>query len=92
MNELSTPSGAKNPALAFARVVFSASYLPTTLLSERAMSFGIFAVGFLILIVGLGYLAHLMHIPQHYIIAMCIILFGIGIVTGVQTTRHKDPS
>jgi len=56
------------------------------------MSFGIFAVGFLILIIGLGYLAHLMHIPQHYIIAMCIILFGIGIVTGVQSTRHKDPS
>ena len=56
------------------------------------MSFGIFAVGFLILIIGLGYLAHLMHIPEHYIIAMAIILFGMGIVLGVQSTRHKDPS
>ncbi len=56
------------------------------------MSFGIFAVGFLVLIIGLSYLAHLMHVPEHYIIAMAIILFGMGIVLGVQTTRHKDPS
>ncbi|HXE07194.1 MAG TPA: hypothetical protein VN612_04805 [Acidobacteriaceae bacterium] len=56
------------------------------------MSFGLYAVGFLILIVGLAYLAHLMHIPEHYIIAMSVILFGMGIVLGVQSTRHKDPS
>lgn len=56
------------------------------------MSFGLFAGGFLVLIVGLAYLAHLMHIPHNYIIAMSIILFGMGIVLGVQSTRHKDPS
>jgi hypothetical protein len=56
------------------------------------MSFGIYAVGYLILIVGVAYLAHLMHIPQHYIVAGAIILLGIGVVTGVQTTRQKDPS
>jgi hypothetical protein len=56
------------------------------------MSFGIFAAGFLVLIIGLAYLAHLMHIPEHYIIAMSIILFGLGIVMGVQSTRHRDPS
>ena len=56
------------------------------------MSFGIYAVGYLILIVGLAYLAHLMHIPQHYILAGGIILLGVGIVTGVQSTRHRDPS
>lgn len=55
------------------------------------MSFGLFAVGYLILIVGVAYLAHLMHVPQAYIIAIAIILFGIGIVTGVKTTRQKDP-
>ena len=55
------------------------------------MSFGIYAIGYLILIVGVAYLAHLMHIPQHYIVAGAIILVGLGIVTGVQTTRHKDP-
>ena len=56
------------------------------------MSFGIYAIGYLILIVGIAYLAHLMHIPQHYIVAGAIILVGIGIVTGVRSTRQKDPN
>ena len=60
--------------------------------TEVSMSFGIYAIGYLILIVGLAYLAHLMHIPQHYILAGGIILLGVGIVTGVQSTRHRDPS
>ena len=56
------------------------------------MSFAIYAIGYLILIGGLVYLAHLMHIPQTYIVAGAIILLGIGLVTGVQSTRQKDPS
>jgi len=56
------------------------------------MSFGIYAVGYLILIAGVAYLAHLMHIPQAYIVALSIILLGIGLVTGVQSTRGKDPN
>jgi amino acid transporter len=56
------------------------------------MSFGIYAVGYFILIIGIAYLAHLMHVPQAYIVAVAIILFGIGIVTGVQRTRTKDPN
>ena len=59
---------------------------------EIVMSFGIYAVGYFILILGLAYLAHLMHVPQAYIIAMAIIMFGIGVVTGVQRTRGKDPN
>jgi hypothetical protein len=56
------------------------------------MSFRIYAVGYLILIAGVSYLAHLMHVPQHYILAIAMIMLGIGIITGVQVTRHKDPS
>ena len=56
------------------------------------MSFGIYAAGYLVLIIGVAYLAHLMHVPQTYIFAVAIILFGIGIVTGVQRTRGKDPN
>lgn len=56
------------------------------------MSFAIYAIGYLILIVGVAYLAHLLHIPQHYIVAGAIILVGAGIVTGVQNTRQKDPN
>ncbi len=56
------------------------------------MSFAIYAVGYLILIAGVAYLAHLMHIPQTYIVAVVVILLGVGVVTGVTSTRRKDPS
>ena len=56
------------------------------------MSFALYALGYLILIGGVAYLAHLMHIPQTYIIAVVVILLGIGVVTGVTQTRQKDPS
>jgi hypothetical protein len=56
------------------------------------MSFGIYAVGYLILIAGVAYLAHLMHVPQAYIVAVAIILLGVGVVSGVQKTRSKDPN
>ncbi len=56
------------------------------------MSFAIYAIGYLILIAGVAYLAHLMHIPQTYIIAVVVILLGIGVVTGVTRTRQRDPS
>ena len=56
------------------------------------MSFGIYAIGYLIFIVGVAYLAHLMHVRENYIVALAIILFGVGIVTGVQKTRNRDPN
>ena len=56
------------------------------------MSFGIYAIGYLILIAGIAYLAHLMRVPQTYIGAIVVILLGVGIVTGVQNTRGKDPN
>jgi len=54
------------------------------------MSFGIYAVGFAILIAGLIYAAHLMHIPSHWIIAGAVVMLGIGILSGVKATRQKD--
>lgn len=56
------------------------------------MSFAIYAIGYIILIAGVAYLAHLLHIPQHYIVALVVILLGVGVVTGVQNTRRKDPN
>jgi hypothetical protein len=56
------------------------------------MSFGIYAAGYLILIIGVAYLAHLMHVRESFIMAGAIILFGAGIVTGVQKTRSRDPN
>jgi uncharacterized membrane protein len=56
------------------------------------MSFGIYAVGFAIMIGGLMYGAHLMHMPTHWIIVGGIVLLGVGILSGVKATRQKDPS
>jgi len=56
------------------------------------MSFGIYAAGIAILIGGLVYAAHLMHIPSHWIAAGAVILFGIGILSAVRATRQKDLS
>ena len=55
------------------------------------MSFALYAIGFLVLIGGLVYGAHLLHVPQHWIVVGAIVLLGLGIVTGVTATRQKDP-
>lgn len=55
------------------------------------MSFGLYAAGFAILIIGVVYGAHLMHMPAQWIAVCAIILMGVGILTGVKATRQKDP-
>jgi hypothetical protein len=56
------------------------------------MSFAIYAVGTLILIAGLVYVAHLAHVPERWIIAVALLVLGAGIMGGVSSTRQKDPS
>ena len=56
------------------------------------MSFGIYAAGYVILIGGLIYGAHLMHVPAHWIVVGAIVLLGLGVLTGVKATRQKDPA
>ena len=54
------------------------------------MSFGIYAVGFAIMICGLMYGAHLMHMPGHWIAVGAIVLLGVGILSGVKATRQSS--
>jgi hypothetical protein len=54
------------------------------------MSFGIYAIGFAILIGGLIYGAFLLHLPAHWIVVGAIVLLGAGILSGVKATRQKD--
>jgi hypothetical protein len=56
------------------------------------MSFGLYSIGFVLVIAGLIYGAHLMHVPAHWIAVGAIVLLGLGILTGVKATRQKDPS
>jgi hypothetical protein len=56
------------------------------------MSFGLYAIGFVIMICGLIYGAYLMHIPAHWIAVGAVVLLGVGILSGVKATRQKDPA
>jgi hypothetical protein len=56
------------------------------------MSFGLYATGFAIVIGGLVYAAYLVHMPAHWIVVGAVVLLGIGILTGVKSTRQKDPA
>jgi hypothetical protein len=55
------------------------------------MSFGIYLVGYLILIAGLAIAASMLHVPGKWIGVGVICMVGIAILHGVATTRHKDP-
>ena len=56
------------------------------------MSFVIYAIGFAIMIGGLIYGAHLVHVPAHWIVAGAVVLLGVGVLSGVKATRQKDSS
>jgi len=56
------------------------------------MSFGLYMVGFIVLIIGLAVGAYSMHVPPRWIGVGVITLVGIGILTGVTSTRRPDPS
>jgi hypothetical protein len=61
-------------------------------LGVNQMSFGLYLVGFVILIAGLVYGASIMHVAAHWIAVGAIVLLGLAILTGVKATRQKDPS
>jgi hypothetical protein len=54
------------------------------------MSSALYAVGYLLLVVGVSYLARLSHIPDSYIFAIDVIMLGIGVVTGIENAHQKD--
>ncbi len=54
------------------------------------MSFGLYVLGYIVVIIGAAYLLHLAHVPQNWIIGLVVVLVGAGIVTGVTNTRQKD--
>ncbi len=56
------------------------------------MSFGLYLIGFVVLIIGLGMGAHMMHVPSQWIAVGVVVLIGLGILTGVTRTRTRDLS
>ena len=56
------------------------------------MSFGIYLVGYVLLIVGLGTGAHMLNVPPQWIGVGALCLVGVAIIHGVTATRQKDPA
>ena len=56
------------------------------------MSFGLYVLCVVVVLAGLIYGGHLLHIPPHWIAVGAIVIAGLGILTGVKNTRQKDPS
>jgi hypothetical protein len=56
------------------------------------MSFGLYIVGFVLLIVGLAIGAHLAHVPPQWIGVGVVVLTGLGILKAVTNTRQRDSS
>jgi uncharacterized membrane protein len=54
------------------------------------MSFALYVVGFLILIGGVAWALVTVGLATLWVVIISIILFGLGIVTGVTRTRSKD--
>jgi hypothetical protein len=59
---------------------------------EAAMNFAICIIGFLILIGGVAWALVAAKVPSLYVAIACVILLGLGIISGVTKTRTKDPS
>lgn len=59
---------------------------------EESMSFSLYLVGYVILIIGLAIGANMLHVPPRWIGVGVLVMIGIGILTGVANTRQKDPS
>ncbi len=56
------------------------------------MSFALYLFGFVLVIGGIAWGLVTAGVPSLYVGIVCLILSGIGVVTGVSKTRSKDPS
>jgi hypothetical protein len=56
------------------------------------MSFVIYVVGFLVLIGGVAWALITAGVRPLYVVITCVIMLGIGILTGVTRTRSRDRS
>lgn len=56
------------------------------------MSFALYLVGFLLITGGVAWGLVAAGVPHLYVGIACLILLGLGIVTGVAKTRTRDQS
>jgi hypothetical protein len=54
-------------------------------------SFGVYLIGYIILVIGLAFGAHLAHVPSAWIAVGVIVLIGLGVLRSVTRTTTKTP-
>ncbi len=54
------------------------------------MTFLIYLVGWIIFIGGVAWAMMALHVAQHNIAIVAVILLGIGVITGATRARHRD--
>jgi hypothetical protein len=56
------------------------------------MSFGLYLVGYILLIIGLAWGASMANVPGQWIAVGAVAMLGLGIMMGVSRTRQRDPN
>jgi hypothetical protein len=54
------------------------------------MSFALYVIGFLVLIGGVAWALITVGMRPLHVVIACVIMLGVGILTGVTRTRSKD--
>jgi uncharacterized membrane protein len=54
-------------------------------------AFALYVFGFIVLLGGLIYGAHLLHVPQTWIVVGSLVVIGFGIMSAVTRTKRRDP-
>jgi TctA family transporter len=51
------------------------------------MNIAVYGLGYLLVIAGVAYIAHLLRIPQTWIFAIVIVLLGAGVLSAAQMMK-----
>ncbi len=51
------------------------------------MNFAVYGIGYLLVIAGVAYIAHLMRIPQAWIGGIVLVLLGIGVLSATKMMK-----
>lgn len=54
-------------------------------------AFTLYVIGFFVLLAGLGYGAYLLDVPRTWIGVGALVMIGIGVMSAVTHTKHRDP-
>jgi hypothetical protein len=54
------------------------------------MSFALYLLGMVVLLIGVIYICHIAHLPQTWTIGLSLLLVGAGIISAVKNTKPID--